>query len=103
MLDKVAATIEPRSIQEMPVIAEIPAADNLIVNDLVKPVTRRSILRGPDVYIVEDHRLPLVSFGIFYPGGRLYELERAAERIAVRSINSVTPAFFCDSYRRPPG
>ena len=43
------------------------------MHDLVQPIEKRSILRGPDVYILEDHRLPLVSFGIFYPGGRLYE------------------------------
>jgi len=44
----------------------------------VKPVQKRSILRGPDVYIIEDHRLPLVSFGLFYPGGRLYESAKNA-------------------------
>ena len=48
------------------------------MQDLVKPITKRSILRGPDVYIVEDHRLPLVSFAIFYPGGRLYESAKNA-------------------------
>jgi len=73
VLDNVPGAIEARSVQELPVVAEIPLTDSAIASDLVKPVTKRSILRGPDVYIVEDHRLPLVSFGIFYPGGRLYE------------------------------
>jgi zinc protease len=78
VLDKVAAAVEQRSIQELPVTAEIPRTDEGIVQDLVKPIARRSILRGPDVYIVEDHRLPLVSFGVFYPGGRLYESPKNA-------------------------
>jgi zinc protease len=78
VLNKVPAAVEQRSIQELPVVAEIRATDDGIAHDLVKPVTRRSILRGPDVYIVEDHRLPIVSFGIFYPGGRLYETAKNA-------------------------
>jgi zinc protease len=78
VLNKVPASIQPRSIQELPVTAVIPRTDEGIVQDLVKPITRRSILRGPDVYIVEDHRLPLVSFGVFYPGGRLYESPKNA-------------------------
>jgi zinc protease len=78
VLEKVPAAIEQRSIQELPVAAEIPVTDEGIVQDLIKPITRRSILRGPEVYIVEDHRLPIVSFGLFYPGGRLYETAKNA-------------------------
>src|SRR2546425_4404332 len=72
VLDKVQAAAEQRSVQELPVVAEIPIPNETVVHDLVKPIEKRSILRGPDVYILEDHRLPIVSFGIFYPGGRLY-------------------------------
>ncbi|HYR44953.1 MAG TPA: insulinase family protein, partial [Terriglobia bacterium] len=78
VLDKVAAATEQRAIQELPVAAEISASDESITHDFVKPVEKRSILRGPDVYIVEDRRLPLVSFGLFYPGGRLYESAKNA-------------------------
>jgi zinc protease len=78
VLEKVATALEPRNVQELPVVAELPPADGTITNDLVKPITKRSILRGPDVYIVEDRRLPLVSFGLFYPGGRLYESQKNA-------------------------
>jgi zinc protease len=78
VLDNVPGAVEPRSIQELPVVAQIPTAGSSIVQDIVKPITKRSILRGPDVYIVEDRRLPLVSFGIFYPGGRLYESAKNA-------------------------
>lgn len=73
VLDKVGTATEQRSLQELPVTAEIPVADDSIAHDLVKPIEKRSILRGPNVYIVEDRRLPLVSFGLFFPGGRLYE------------------------------
>jgi len=78
VLDKVAAATEQRAIQELPVTAQISAGDESITHDFVKPVEKRSILRGPDVYIVEDARLPLVSFGLFYPGGRLYESAKNA-------------------------
>ena len=78
VVDKVSAATEQRAIQELPVAAEIPSSDDSLTHDLVKPVEKRSILRGPDVYIIEDHRLPLVSFGLFYPGGRLYESPKNA-------------------------
>src|SRR5882672_9890442 len=78
VLQKVAAATEQRAVQELPVVAEIPADTEAVVHDLVKPIERRSILRGPEVYILEDHRLPLVSFGIFYPGGRLFESRKNA-------------------------
>jgi zinc protease len=73
VLDKVGMATQQRAVQELPVTAEIPAADESITHDFVKPIEKRSILRGPNVYIVEDRRLPLVSFGLFFPGGRLYE------------------------------
>src|SRR3989441_501545 len=77
-IKKFGVTNEQLAIQELPVTAEIPSADDSLTHDLVKPVEKRSILRGPDVYIIEDHRLPLVSFGLFYPGGRLYESPKNA-------------------------
>jgi zinc protease len=76
VLAKVQAATEDRSVNEFPVTAAIPSDTDGVLHDLVKPMQKRSILRGPDVYILEDHRLPLVSFGIFYPGGRLYESEK---------------------------
>jgi zinc protease len=32
-----------------------------------------SILRGPELFIREDHSSPLIEMGIFFPGGRLFE------------------------------
>ncbi len=73
VLQKVGAGIEERSISDLPVMSDIAPPPAEVTLDLVKPLEKRSILRGPDVYVREDHRLPIVSFGIFYPGGRLLE------------------------------
>jgi zinc protease len=37
------------------------------------PLTQYSILRGPDVLVKESHALPLISIGLFFPGGRVFE------------------------------
>ena len=37
------------------------------------PMTKASVLRGPELFIQEDHTLPLIHVGFFYPGGRLLE------------------------------
>jgi predicted Zn-dependent peptidase len=76
VLEKVSAATEERSIEELPVTQEIAQQGEAVTHDIVKPIQKRSILRGPEVYILEDHRLPLVSFGIFYPGGRLLESDK---------------------------
>ena len=34
---------------------------------------KSSILRGPDIYFQEEHVLPLVHIGFFFPGGRVKE------------------------------
>ena len=70
---KVADATPQHKEAELPVGGRIPERANSLMVESVKPIEKRSILHGPDVYIVEDHRLPLVSFGIFFPGGRLYE------------------------------
>jgi zinc protease len=95
VIDKVQAAMEQRSVQDLPVVAQIPTAQESLIQDLVKPITRRSILRGPEVYILEDHRLPLVSFGLFYPGGRLYESSKNAgiTELALRTALRGTKRF----------
>ena len=71
VIDKVEAAVARRNEEELPVTAQIPQRSTGLVTDAVGTIRRQSLLRGPDVYILEDHRLPLVSFGIFFPGGRL--------------------------------
>src|SRR5262249_37143875 len=77
-LQNVPGAVEERSISELPVTDQITSDTQVVAHDLVRPIQKRSILRGPDVWILEDHRLPLVSFGIFYPGGRLLESAKNA-------------------------
>ena len=73
VLDEIPENFVERSIEELPVSASIRLLNDELVHDVLGTLVRRSILRGPDVYVLEDHRLPLVSFGIFFPGGRLLE------------------------------
>jgi zinc protease len=79
---KVAALVQTRKneppAEELPANAELPDLAAGFSTDLIGTVQRRSIQRGPQVYILEDQRLPLVSFGFFYPGGRLFETEKNA-------------------------
>jgi predicted Zn-dependent peptidase len=70
-----------------------------MVADSVGTIQQRSILRGPQVHILEDHRLPTVSFGIFFPvRGRLLETDRNAGitelmlRTALRGAGSFSVA-----------
>ncbi len=37
-----------------------------------------SVLRGPDLFIKEDHTAPLIQMAFFFPGGRLLETEANA-------------------------
>jgi zinc protease len=98
ILANVAGAVQERKEAELPVSAGIPSLDSGISIDVVQPIQKRSILRGPDAYILEDHRLPLVSFGIFYPGGRLYESAKNAGitelmlRTALRGTKQVDSA-----------
>src|SRR4030095_3212538 len=66
-----------------------------LVSDMVGTIQRRSILRGPEVFILEDHRLPIVSFGIFFPGGRLLETPQNAgiTELMLRSALRGTKSF----------
>lgn len=40
---------------------------------LKHPLQRTSILRGPEVYLRQEHVVPLVHVGLFFPGGRSHE------------------------------
>lgn len=49
-----------------------------IPNYLKYEVKRTAVLRGPVVYFQEEHVLPLVHLGVFFPGGRVDESEKNA-------------------------
>jgi zinc protease len=42
-------------------------------NELRGSFKTASILRGPDLFIREDHTLPLIHLGFFFPGGKIFE------------------------------
>ena len=95
VLDKVEGAVARPPQEESPVVAQIPQRGDGLVTDMVGAVQRRSILRGPEVYILEDHRLPIVSFGIFFPGGRLLETPQNAgiTELMLRSAMRGTKSF----------
>jgi zinc protease len=37
------------------------------------PLTEYKLLRGPEVMVKESRALPLISIGVFFPGGRIFE------------------------------
>jgi len=39
---------------------------------------KASILRGPELFIREDHTMPVIHLGFFYPGGKLIETKTNA-------------------------
>ena len=47
-------------------------------NYLKHTLKKTSILRGPEIYFQEEHAVPLVHAGFFYPGGRIRESEENA-------------------------
>jgi predicted Zn-dependent peptidase len=53
-----------------------------------KELKRTSILRGPEVYVKEEHSMPLVHLGFFFPGGRIDEVTSNAgiTRLMLRAI-----------------
>jgi zinc protease len=53
---------------------ETPAeAGSFKPSEVRYPFQTASILRGPDLFIREDHTMPLIHIGFFFPGGKLME------------------------------
>lgn len=64
---------------EVTLPTDIPEKDNDYRYSSVQyPFRPASILRGPEMYIREDHTTPLIHMGIFFRGGRLDETEKEA-------------------------
>jgi zinc protease len=47
--------------------------DGFKYSEIQYPMRKASVLRGPELFIQEDHTLPLIHVGFFYPGGSLLE------------------------------
>ena len=55
---------------------DIPQATNSYkFSEIRYPVQTASILRGPDIFIREDHTSPLINMGLFFPGGKFVETD----------------------------
>jgi zinc protease len=85
-----AAAQEQNSRERETVLAvEIPEGDDSYKFSRVQyPFQIASVLRGPEIYIREDHTTPLIHIGLFFPGGRLAETERNSgiTRLMVRMM-----------------
>ena len=51
---------------------------NFKFSQIQYPFKIASVLRGPEIYIREDHTAPLIYMGMFFPGGRLSETDENA-------------------------
>ena len=47
-------------------------------NQIKFPFQTASLLRGPAIFIREEHTSPLIDLGLFFPGGKLHETEADA-------------------------
>ncbi|HYK89954.1 MAG TPA: pitrilysin family protein [Acidobacteriota bacterium] len=53
---------------------EVPSGtDNYKFNEIRSQFQTASVLRGPDLFIKEDHTAPLIQMAFFFPGGKLLE------------------------------
>jgi zinc protease len=68
-----AQELEEREKETVWALEIPPSTDKFKYSEIRQPVQIASILRGPDIYIREDHTLPLIQVGIFFPGGKLVE------------------------------
>ena len=50
-----------------------PAAASFRLNEVSNSFQPASILRGPEIYVREDHTSPLIEMGFFYTGGKTRE------------------------------
>ncbi|MBZ5498292.1 MAG: insulinase family protein [Acidobacteriia bacterium] len=53
-------------------------AGSFVPSEVRYPFQTASILRGPDLFIREDHTMPLIHLGIFFAGGKLTEAKTNA-------------------------
>jgi zinc protease len=58
---------------------KLPVADSrFMFSEIRYPFRTASLLRGPEIYIREDHTSPLIDIGIFYRGGKPQETKENA-------------------------
>jgi zinc protease len=74
LLDPAVEQIAAEREKEVVTAVEIPAeAGTYKFSEVRYPIQRATVLRGPELFIREDHSSPLIHLGVFVPGGRLSE------------------------------
>ena len=63
----------PKPVASRPARPREPSLREISPASVEYPLKEYSILRGPNVLVKESHALPLISLGLFFPGGRLFE------------------------------
>jgi zinc protease len=91
---------EKRDKEVAPFLKIPPDTDDFKFSEINYPFRVASILRGPDMYIREDHTAPLIEMGIFFPGGKFIEKKENAGitnllvRMIGRGPREMTPSQF---------
>jgi zinc protease len=65
--------VKPNGKKPSPSEPRRPAPAEVSTKWVDSPLTEYSILRGPEVMVKESRAFPLISIGVFFPGGRLFE------------------------------
>jgi zinc protease len=66
-------TTELKNLQKGESVTRLPTTTEISSAWVDSPLTEYSILRGPGVIVKESRALPLISIGVFFPGGRIFE------------------------------
>ena len=72
LLEPAADQLQAKRDKEIAPFLKIPQdAGGFKFSEIQYPFQLASILRGPEMYIREDHTSPLLTMGIFFPGGKI--------------------------------
>jgi zinc protease len=69
---------EKREKEVAPFMKVPPDTDAFKFSEIAYPFRVASILRGPDMFIREDHTAPVIEMGICFPGGKFVEKKENA-------------------------
>jgi zinc protease len=76
LLEASADEEQAKRDRETVLAVKIPEADDTFnFSEIRHPFLTASILRGPEMFVREDHTRPVIDMGIFFPGGRFAESE----------------------------
>jgi len=86
--------------QETVLALDAPAGNEAFTPSEVRyPFQKASILRGPDLFIREDHTIPYIHIGFMFPGGRLMETRSNAGITALLLHTMLQDTKNRDAYR----